>query len=437
MNASRVPPARLGAYAAMAVPLAMAALPVYVHAPKLYGDDRGLALTTVGLVLLLARALDAVQDPWLGWWGDRVVSRGGSRSGFLVAAVALLGAGVLAIFHPPQVGPALLTAWLGGSLLVTYLGFSLGTINYFALGAELSADYHERTRITAARGAAGVAGVLAAAALPEVLAGDGPAAAGLSRFALLYVPILLCFAAVTLFGVRPPAPVASGAPVPFSSRAISAPLRGLPFRWLLAVFVTSGIASAIPAALILFYVQDVLARSELSGLFLAVYFLFGALGMPLWVKASRRLGKKGAWMLGMVMSVVAFVWAFLLGEGDAVEFGIVCALSGLAYGAELAIPPSLLADVAAERDDAGEGLHFGFWQLTEKLNLALAAGFALPVLGLAGYQPGTPQPPLGNLSAMYALIPCLLKLGAIAVLWLAPLDRAVLSSSSRPGDVTP
>lgn len=438
MSSTRVGTRDLGAYAALAFPLAMAALPVYVHVPKLYGDDRGLALTTVGLVLLFARALDALQDPLLGWWSDRVADRGGSRNGFMLAAIGLLGAGVLALFHPPAGSSALVTVWLAGSLVITYLGFSMGTINYFALGAELSREHHERTRVTAARGAVGVAGVLVAAALPDVLAGEGGLPAGLRQFSLLYIPILLALAAITLFGVGQPERAAVKSSAPLSWASMTSPLRDRRFRWLLAVFVVSGVASAIPAALILFYVQDVLGRSDLSGMFLAIYFLFGAFGMPLWVKASRRIGKKAAWGLGMVMSVIAFVWAFLLGNQDATAFAIVCALSGIAYGAELALPPSLLADVADDSGGgAGEGVHFGFWQLTEKANLAIAAGVALPVLGLAGYQPGTPQAAMGNLSAMYALIPCLLKLGALAVLWAAPLDARSLPSRNHSGDASP
>jgi len=165
--------------------------------------------------------------------------------------------------------------------------------------------------------------------------------------------------------------------------------------------------------------------------FLGIYFLFGALGMPLWVRASRAFGKKRVWAAGMGASVVAFAWAFLLGPGDGIAFAMVCALSGIAYGSQLALPPSLLADVI-DRDQAGcaEGAYFGFWQFTEKMELALAAGVALPVLGLIGYRPGTAQPPMGDLSAMYALVPCLLQLAAAVLLWLAPIDRELPVRSS-------
>ena len=107
--------------------------------------------------------------------------------------------------------------------------------------------------------------------------------------------------------------------------------------------------------------------------------------MPLWVWLARRIGKERAWLVSMGLSVAAFCWAFLLGQGDAAAFAAVCAMSGLALGADLALPPSILADVIDRGRRgagalAGEGSYFGLWNLVTKANLALAAGIALPVL---------------------------------------------------------
>jgi len=427
----------LVAYALLAFPLAMAALPVYVHVPKFYAGELGLSLGTVGVILLAARSLDALQDPFLGWWSDRVAASGGDRSIFVACATALLALGFLGLLRPPAVSGSTLAAWLAGALLLCYSGFSMATISYFAIGAELSDDYHERTRITAARAVAGIAGVVTASALPELLAGTGGLARGLATLGLLYVPVLLIGVAALLFGVS--APRRKGMMGAITIRGLAAPLADRRFRWLLAVFILSGVASAIPATLVLFFIQDVLGRNDLSGWFLGIYFLFGAIGMPLWVVAARRVGKRGAWVSGMVMSIVAFVWAFLLGQGDVVGFGMVCALSGIAYGAELALPPSILADLAGEREAAGEargGAYFGFWQLSEKLNLALAAGTALPLLGLAGYVPGTPQAARGDLSSMYALAPCALKGIALMLLWIAPVEVRVRQAPAVSGGCT-
>ena len=165
---------------------------------------------------------------------------------------------------------------------------------------------------------------------------------------------------------------------------MAAPLADPTFRRLLAAFMANGIASAIPATLVLFYIADVLQAEARQGLFLALYFIAGAAGMPLWVKLSARIGKVRAWGVAMVVAIAAFVWAAFLGAGDAAAFAVICALSGLALGADLALPPSLLADVIG-RDGRmhATGTHFGLWTLATKLNLALAAGIALPLLGLS------------------------------------------------------
>lgn len=415
---------QLFAYALLAAPLAMAALPVYVHVPKFYGDTLGMPLALVGAILLAVRLFDAAQDPLIGYLSDRGVGRPLGRRLLIIAGLPLLAGGFVALFHPPALAGAGLAAWLTAALVVTYLGFSMVSISYFAIGAELSVDHHERTRVTATRGGIGVLGVLVAAAAPALL-GAGSEAAGLAFFSLLFLPVLLGCAALTLrHAPRPPAAGSQPSRPPLA--AMVAPLRNRRFRWLMAVFVVSGIASAIPGTLILFFVQDVLQRPALAGLFLGLYFLFGALGMPAWIAASRRMGKKNAWLLGMMLAVASFIWAWTLGSGDALAFAVVCALSGFAYGAELAIPPSMLADaVDADAPMPGsrpDGAYFGLWQMIEKLNLALAAGTALPLLAILGYQPGTPQQDFAALSFTYALLPCVIKVAAALLLWIAPMD---------------
>ena len=77
----------LAAYGALGLPLAMAALPVYVQAPAYYAGTLGLPLATTGVVLFAARLVDTVQDPWLGRWIDRLAGAG-RLHGVLWAAAA-------------------------------------------------------------------------------------------------------------------------------------------------------------------------------------------------------------------------------------------------------------------------------------------------------------------------------------------------------------
>ena len=78
---------------------------------------------------------------------------------------------------------------------------------------------------------------------------------------------------------------------------------------LLAVFVLNGIASAIPATLVLFFVQDRLqAAPGQAGVFLALYFCAAAVSVPLWLAAVRRWGLVTCWLLGMGLATVKRRW---------------------------------------------------------------------------------------------------------------------------------
>jgi Na+/melibiose symporter-like transporter len=185
------------------------------------------------------------------------------------------------------------------------------------------------------------------------------------------------------------------------------------------VLLMNGVASAIPATLFLFFAADRLRLGGLSGLFLIAYFCAAALSMPLWIALARRFGEARSWAGAMLASALVFVWAFGLAPGAAVGFGAICILSGLALGADLALPPALLAGVIAKAGGR-EAAYFGVWNWGVQMTLALAAGIALPLLGWFGYVPGQ-QGATAALAGAYALLPCAMKLAAAAMLWRAPL----------------
>lgn len=403
---------RTAAYGLFALPLAMAALPLYVHLPKFYGGTLGVDLALLGIVLLVLRLLDGLVDPLLGAWSDRLRSR---RAAIALSA-PVLAAGMVALFLPPTGTEAGHLAWLVVALTLVYTAYSVAMINHNAWGAELTTDPVGRTRITAVREGLALVGVVIASLAPALLGGAAGADAGLAPFAIVFAGVTLACALVLWRAPVAPRRAAASV-VPLATR-VAAPLADPLFRRLLLVFLANGIASAIPATLVLFFIADVLQAPERQGLFLALYFVAGGLGMPLWVRLSAAWGKTRAWMAGMVAAVVAFVWAFALGPGDTAAFAAICVLSGLALGADLALPPSLLADVI-DRDgrERPTGAYFGLWTLATKLNLALAAGIALPLLSFLGYAPGAEGGGgLRALAFVYAIVPCALKLVALFAL---------------------
>ncbi len=405
-------PARDGLrYGLMGLPLAFVALPLYVLLPNHYARAYGIPLGTLGALLLWARLLDALVDPWLGRLSDRLFAHSLAQVLRVGSVAALcLAAGFTALFFPPLRGQGLLV-WAMGALCITYLAYSLLSITHQSWGARLGGDALQRSSIVAWREGLALLGVLLASVL-AVLVGLG----------ITTVVLVAALVVGLLAWQQAPRPVASPPGTQLArERSAYAALARRGFAALLGVFMLNGIASAIPATLVLFFIQDRLqAPQAMEGLFLVAYFLSAALSMPLWLRAIARWGLWRAWLGGMLLAVAVFAWATLLGAGDLLAFGAVCALSGLALGGDLAVAPALLTGVIQSNGDQGahEGSYFGWWNFATKLNLALAAGLALPALQALGYSPGVRTPEaLQALVLAYCVLPCALKLIAAYALY--------------------
>jgi glycoside/pentoside/hexuronide:cation symporter, GPH family len=362
------------AYGAMGLPLAFVALPLYVILPNHYATAFGMPLATLGLVLLGARLLDAVIDPFIGRWCDRLFARSPRQILWMAAVAALvLAAGFGLLFFPATREPQLLLVWASVFLVITYAAYSALSVAHQSWGAMLGGDELQRSRIVAWREGLALVGV--------VLASVAPVAIGLPGTWILFS---ICLVMGWFAWSRALRPVALAS---LQRHNIWRPLQQPRFRRLLGIFVLNGIASAIPATLVLFFVQDRLQASRaLEPVFLGTYFVCAAASMPLWLQLVRRIGLTRSWLCGT----------------------------------DLALPGAMLAGLIANAGHRGhlEGAYFGWWNFATKLNLALAAGLALPLLALFGYAPGARD--AGALTALtmaYCLLPCLLKLAAATLLF--------------------
>ena len=401
-------------YGALGAALAFAALPLYVLLPSHYSGRLGVPLASLGAVLLASRAFDALVDPWLGRLADRALARP-RRDATALAGLAglLMAAGFAALFFPPAGSADHLLAWCAAALLLTCLGYSGLGVLHQAWGARLGGGPALQARVVAWREGLALAGVLAASLLPA-LAGIPAMVAGACALLVLGLWAL----AGAPYGLARPH-LATNAPHGAPTDAWL-PWRVTAFRRLMAVFLLNGVASAIPATLVLFFIRDRLQVPAWEPAFLGAYFAAAALSMPLWVRAVPRWGLLRCWLAGMGLAVAAFVWAARLGSGEGVAFALVCLASGAAFGADLAVPGALLTGVIRRAGHAQhhEGQYFGWWTCANKLNLALAAGLSLPLLQALGYSPGSrDSAALGKLALIYAAVPCLLKGAAAALLW--------------------
>ena len=411
-------PATYKAYAAyglLGLPLAMSALPVYVQAPAYYVSQLGLALASTGWVLFLARLVDTLQDPFMGQWIDRM--RGGLH-GWLILAACMLSLAFLGLWLPPVAG-AYLAPWLALMLILAYTAHSMLNIAYLSWGARLQRPDNRQDGIllgaAAWREGAGLVGVIVASVVPSmILAGRHSRVASSMGWYSAGFAIVLMLAMIALLRLAPPwrrTPTVSQEVGHGRGSAWRRLAKNRSFRKLLAPYFFNALSVSIPATLVLFFIHDRLQEPTRAGAFLATYFLAAAIGLPVWVALAKRIGVVHSWRLGMLLAIVAFSGAATLAAGDVGKYFAVCIAAGLALGADLALPPVLLAQVIAA-DDAPAS-YYGVWTLLGKLALALS-GLMLPLLAYYGYQPG--QPGVASLAWAYAGVPSAFKLIALLLL---------------------
>ncbi len=405
-----------------------------------YTDLAGLDIATAGLVLGAGRVWDALNDPAIGYLSDRTRSRFGRRRPWFAAAALPLGLSVFALFAPPRAFTGLeLALWM----LVTYLTadvfFTLFLTPYYALGAELSEDPDERTRIVAIRTFFWYAGAIAGSAMPFLapLAAGADLRVGYGRVALAFGAIATFAIAAAFFGTRePPAPPARAATLGDFVRGVRESLRNRPFRILLATFVTMSVGSGLNGAVAIYaFVYWLGYTGAEAGQIVPTYLAAAALALPFWSRISTRHGKDRALRAVCLYEAVILssIW-FLTPARPLVLAFLVLAGFGLAG---FLVAGSLLADVLDHDElESGEprgGAFFGFWSFA----LKLAAGAGPPVVGFVlstlGYVPNQVQSPAVILAmrALYGPIPALFFVAAAIVFWRFPLSREAHASIQR------
>lgn len=424
----RMPLTQLLAYGLPGLSLAVLGLPLYVYLPTFYARDLLLGTGSVGAILLVARLFDVVTDPLAGYVSDHWPRQDWRRRGPMVLGVPWLLLGIWMLFLPP---PGIGGGWLLLGTLLAYLGWTLVSIPYAAWGAELSDDYHERSRLAASREGFQALGVLLALVLPTWAGVAENAGASLR---LLFFAVLLTLVPTVLLAVRllpETGRLSLGPSLVAGLRLLGA---NRPLRLLLIAYVVNGLANGLPATLFLLFVGERLQNPEATGPLLILYFGAGVAALPAWLWLSRWIGKHRAWAVSMGLAALSFVPVPWLGPEDFWIFTATVALTGLTLGADMTLPTAMQADVV-DVDTAGggggrAGLLFGIWGMATKLALALAVGIAFPLLGLAGYDPGLkaqPHTALSGLGFLYAGLPVLLKLPCILIAWRFPLDAAAQS----------
>lgn len=448
------------AHGSLGLPLAVIGYPLAIWVPAHYSGGLGISLAAVGTILMLARLTDVITDPIMGEISDRWRTPFGRRKPWVVVGSLIMMVGVYHLFMPePGVGVLYFLLWLA----FFFIGSTMIALPHRAWGAELSPDYHQRSRVTAAREVYVLIGLMVAAAVPMIVEiradgaavgevfrtlwqdavgaftgefGDkqvvdratltGPVLAGLAWTVMLVLP--LCALAVVTLVKEPPERVTS-VTRPSFREGLKLVMKNGPMLRVLIIAILVHFGEAFRNAVSLFFIRDIVGVPTIGAAYF-FYFIAGLGAIPFWLWLGRTIGKHRAFMCTLITVALVSSANLLLGYGDYLAFFALFIVKGFCFGGLQFLPFAMLADVvdvdAARSGRSRAGSYFAFLGFSEKLAIAFGTGVSLNVVGLLGFDPAggvAASTELGVLSLrlVYCLGPVVFYGLALRLIWYYPL----------------
>lgn len=428
MLESRLTSGRLAAFVSPEAPFAAFLMAVVVFVPPFYAGEVGLGLSVVGLIFGLTKIWDVVTDPAFGILSDRWHTRWGRRRPWLLASVPALGICTYMIFVPAaSVEAPYFAFWM----VLLYVGWTIGTVSHIAWAAELSTEYHERSRISAYKQAAALIGSLGLI----LLVGVADTSAGLSESGRmqLIAAALIVLLPLTVFAAFRSAPEPKSVPNkrPDAPRTFGLLIRNAPLRRLLGANLLLGIAAGGSAGMVLFYVEDVLRLGTWASLSLVPFLFSGLLFLPLFVSLGRRIGKHRTLCYALFYQIAAGLLYLVIPAQSILLTSVAFLLLGANQAVGTYIPRAIMADVAdmdtVETGEKKTGLYMSLLQSTSKIAAALAIGLSYPILSMIGFDPSpdvtNSESALYGLRLMMFLFPGVSFCLIIFMMWNFPLSE--------------
>ncbi len=418
----------LAAYSAPSLVLSVLTMALVVYIPPYYATEVHLELAGVGLVFLIARTWDAAIDTLIGFLSDATRTRWGARKPWLLLGAPALVISTYFLFHPE---PGATTRYLLLWLFVYYVAWSAVQIPYLSWGAELSADYSERSRVVAYREGTMFMGVLLATALPVVVfRGREPSLRDILHLFAVGTALAL---PVCLLAILRYVPVGSSLQTtrkPLKD-ALAALARNRLFLRLICACFFLWLGLHVYNASVLLVIEYALKLPKSDFLRLVfIQFAVGLLATPCIIRTASSIGKHRTLALAGAGVSVVLPCLLLVPGGKFLPAALVFAVLGIVVSPIWVLPTALVADAVdfGRLKGGGEqnGLYMAIFNFAVKLALALSVGIALPLMQALGFDPAVSAAsgrPWG-LITVGLFLPGLFLLAASGLLWTYPLDRS-------------
>jgi len=382
------------AYALPNISISVVFFPLSLYITPYYSEVLGLNLAVVGLVVFLTRWTDVFTDPLIGMLSDRTKSRFGRRKPWILAGIPVMLFAFWMLMVPPE-GVEITPWYLLAFVFLVYLASTMIDLVYNAWGAELSREYHGRSRVTGFREAFGTFGSVLALSIPLVMA---------SAFGITGLENVTYVLAVTTLVLLPllSLPMFLFVPQPEPERVersqvniwrnVKSIWRNGPFRRLLIVSICLLGGLAMTAALSVLFVSHRVGRPDLFPLFVFMYYLSNLVAIPFWVRVGNRIGKHKTLLLIIVSLSFWSAWLpFIPPEWTWVFLPLMMLKGACSTGPTIFLLTSMMADVIdVDTLRSGEqrtGLFFSLWGMVKKGAGAFGALAATAGVTLFGFDP--------------------------------------------------
>lgn len=392
-----------------------------LYVMKFSTDVLLIAPGVMGLIFGLSRLWDAVSDPLVGYLSDKTTHRFGRRRTWLLGSIIPIILAFLMVFAPPAgLSGASLTIWMAVGIVGYYSAMTIFFVPHLSLGAELTTDYHERSRLFGVRHAAYTFGsILSLASMYILISAEaqGPEVVRATAFQLALVAsgVMTVLILLSLPALREP----THSQNPMQARPYTAfkdVWDNRHARLLIGVTFVEHLGSAAIGVLTLYVAQYVVGAAYMAPLIILAYMVPSTLSVPFWIPLSRRLGKRRLWVTSLLLSGVSFGGMFALPFLDTVVarlwlIFVLAAFAGFAAGAGGTISPSIQGDVIdfdeLQTGERKEGSYFAAWNFVYKCALGAMLMLTGLALSMAGFVPNVEQTMVVQLTmvGLYGLLP--------------------------------
>ena len=391
-------------------------------------DVIGVGAGLASLVLFVPKLWDAFVNPLVGSLSDRSTSRHGKRRPFLLVGGIVTSLAFALLFSAPHFSSTTVTAlYVSAIFTVAMTAYAVFVVPWSAMPAEMTQDYHERTRLMSIRMVLLTVGILVGGAVAPAIAGGKQGGRGsYALMSVLVAMVLLAAFLVTWRGTRgaASAPPLTG-PRPTLRTQYDVVRANRPFVGLFWAYALQATAQSAMLAGAPYVATYVLGDSGLA----AVLFVFlvapCAVVMPLWRRFSLRRGKLAGYLLASgIFGGTGLTLLFARSEPHLLVF-VQMALLGVGYAGMQLFPYAILADVVVN-EDAGSGragIFTGVWQGGETVAFAVGPALYGLLLAATGFISSAadvrvtqPHSAVTGLVLGFSLLPAVLVLTSIPLL---------------------